>query len=62
MDHWKDDRVGYHNGIWDFSSFSQSGTQKLSFIQPHLCPETEISSEVELLSSITSKPFADRAI
>jgi hypothetical protein len=57
MDHGKDERVGYHNGIWDTSSFSQSGTQKLSFIQPHLCLETEISSEVELLSFITSKLF-----
>jgi hypothetical protein len=39
MDHRKYERVIYQNGIWDFQSFSQSETQKLSSSQPLFCPE-----------------------
>jgi hypothetical protein len=46
MDHWKSDRVSYHNGIQHFQSFGQSDTQKLSSVQPQSSPETETSSEV----------------
>jgi hypothetical protein len=57
MDHHKPERVAYHNDIQDFQSFSQSKTQKLSSIQRQFCPKTEISSEVDLQNSVTSKPF-----
>jgi hypothetical protein len=56
MDHRKAERVSYHNDIWDFRSFDQSETQKLSSVQPLFCPETEFSSEVNLQNSVTSKP------
>jgi hypothetical protein len=49
--------VSYHNGIRDFRSFGKSETQKLSSVQPLFCPETEISSEVDIQNSVTSKPF-----
>jgi hypothetical protein len=49
--------VSYHNGIRDFQSFGKSETQKLSSVQPLFCPETEISSEVDIQNSVTSKPF-----
>jgi hypothetical protein len=55
MDHRKAERVAYHNGIRDFQSFSQSEIQKLSSVQPQFCPETEISSEVDLYNSVSSK-------
>jgi hypothetical protein len=57
MHHQKAEGDAYHNGIQDFRSFSQSETQKLSSAQPLFCPETEISSEVDLQNSVTSKPF-----
>jgi hypothetical protein len=57
MDHRKSERVAYHNGIRDFQSFGQSETQKLGSVQPQFYPETEISSEVDLRNSVTSKPF-----
>jgi hypothetical protein len=57
MDHQKAEKVGYHNGIRDFWSFGQSETQKLSSVQPQFCPETEISSEVNLQNSVSSKPL-----
>jgi hypothetical protein len=57
MDHQKDEKVGYRNGIQDFWSFGQSETQKLSSVQPQFCPDTEISSEVDLQNSISSKPL-----
>jgi hypothetical protein len=55
MDHQKAERVSYHDGIWYFQSFGQSDTQKLSSVQQLCCPETEISSEVDLQNSVTSK-------
>jgi hypothetical protein len=57
MDHRKAEKVGYRNGIQGFQSFSQSETQKLSSVQPQFCPETEISSEVNLQNSVSSKPL-----
>jgi hypothetical protein len=57
MDHRKDERVYYRNDIQDFRSFGQSETQKLSSVQPQFCPETEISSEVNLQNSVSSKPL-----
>jgi hypothetical protein len=57
MDHWKSERVAYHNGIQNFWSFGQSEAQKFSFIQSLFCPETEFSSEVNLQNSVTSKLF-----
>jgi hypothetical protein len=57
MDHRKDEKVSYHNGIQDFWGFGQSETRKLSSVQPQFCPETEISSEVNLQNSVASKPF-----
>jgi hypothetical protein len=57
MDHQKAERVFYHDGIWYFRSFGQSETRKLSSVQPLFCPETEISSEVDLWNSVTSKPL-----
>jgi hypothetical protein len=57
MDHQKAERVAYHNGIQDFWSLSQSETQKLSSVQPWFCPETEISIEVDLQNSVSSKPL-----
>jgi hypothetical protein len=57
MDHRKAEIVSYHNGIRYFRSFGQSETRKLSFVQPLFCPETEISSDVDLRNSVTSKPF-----
>jgi hypothetical protein len=48
VDRQKAERVSYRNGIWDFWSFGQSKAQKLSSVQPLLCPETEFSSEVDL--------------
>jgi hypothetical protein len=55
MDHQKAEKVGYHNGIQYFRSFGQSETQKLSYVQPQFCPETEIGSEVNLQNSVSSK-------
>jgi hypothetical protein len=40
MDRQKDERISYHNGIWDVRGFGESESQKLSFIQPLFCPET----------------------
>jgi hypothetical protein len=57
MDHRKAKRVSYHNGILDFQSFGQSETQKLSSVHPRFCPETEISSEVDLQNSVSFKPL-----
>jgi hypothetical protein len=57
MDHWKTERVAYHNGIRSFRSFSQSETKSLSAVLPLFCPETEFSSEDDLQNSVTSKPF-----
>jgi hypothetical protein len=57
MDHRKVVRVSYRNGIRVFWSFGQSETQKLSSVQPLLCPETEFSSEVNLQNFVTSKPL-----
>jgi hypothetical protein len=57
MEHRKDERVGYCNGIQDFRSFGQSEIQKLNSIQPQFCTETEINSEVNLKNFVTSKPF-----
>jgi hypothetical protein len=57
MDHQKAERVSYCNDIQDFQIFGQSETQKLSSVQPLLCPEIEISSEVDLQNSVTSTPF-----
>jgi hypothetical protein len=48
MDRRKAERVAYRDGIWDFQSFSQPKTQKLSFVQPLFYPEAEFSNEVEL--------------
>jgi hypothetical protein len=55
MDHPKAERVTYPNGIRYIQSFGQSETQKLSSFQPLFCPETEISSKVDLRKSVTSK-------
>jgi hypothetical protein len=57
MDHRKAEKVSYRNGIQGFRSFGQSKTQKLSSVQPQFCPETEISSEVNLQNSVSSKPL-----
>jgi hypothetical protein len=57
MDHRKAERVPYHDGIRYFQSFGQSKIQKLSSVQSLFCPETEMSSEVDLRNSVTSKPF-----
>jgi hypothetical protein len=57
MDHRKAERLSYHNGIRYFRSFGQYETRKLSFVQPLFCPGTEISSEVDLQNSVTSKRF-----
>jgi hypothetical protein len=48
MDHREDERVSYCNAIQNFWSFGQSEAQKLSFVQPLFCPETEFNSEVDL--------------
>jgi len=61
MDRRKAERVTYRNGIRDFRSFGQSETQKLSFVQPLFCPETEFSSEVNLQNSVTSKPLSGQS-
>jgi hypothetical protein len=58
MDHRKAERVFYHDGIQYFQSFGQSETRKLSSVQPLFYPETEISSEVNLQNSVTSKPLS----
>jgi hypothetical protein len=55
--HQKAERVAYHNDIWDFQSFDQSKTQKLSSVQLLFCPETELSSEVDFQNSVTPKPL-----
>jgi hypothetical protein len=57
MDHQKAERVSYHDGIRYFPSFSQSDNQKLCSVQPQFCLETEISSEVDLQNSVSSKPL-----
>jgi flagellar assembly factor FliW len=57
MHHQKAEKIAYHNGIRDFQSFGQFEIQKLSSVQPLFCLETEISSEVDLQNSVTSKPF-----
>jgi hypothetical protein len=57
MNHRKDERVVYHNGIQDFWGFGQSESQKFSPIQPLFYPETEFSSEVDNQNSITSRPL-----
>jgi hypothetical protein len=56
MDHWKAERVAYHNGNQDIRRFGQSEAQKFSSVQPLFCPETEFSSEVNIQNSVTSKP------
>jgi hypothetical protein len=61
MDRRKAERVAYHDGIWDFQCFSQSKTQKLSFVQPLFYPEAEFSNEVELRNAVTSKPFSEQS-
>jgi hypothetical protein len=61
MDHRKAKRISYHNGIRDFRSFGQSETQKLSSVQLQFCPETEISSEVDLQNSVISKTFGGQS-
>jgi hypothetical protein len=56
-DHQKAEIVTYRNGIRSFRSFGQSEAQKSSTVQPLFCPETKFSSEVDLINSVTSKPF-----
>jgi hypothetical protein len=58
MNYWKAERVAYHNSIWDFRTFGQSETQKLSSVQPLFSPEIEFSSKVDLQNSVTSKLFS----
>jgi hypothetical protein len=57
MDYHNSERIVYRNGIWDFQSFGQSETQKLRSIQPLVCPESELSSEVNFQNSVTSEPL-----
>jgi hypothetical protein len=57
MYHRKAAKVGYRNGIRDIWSFGQPETQKLSSVQSQFYPETEISSEVDLQNSVSSKPL-----
>jgi hypothetical protein len=56
-DHWKAERVSYQFGIWDFRSFGQSKSQKLSSVQPLFCPGTEFSSNIDRQNPVTSKLF-----
>jgi hypothetical protein len=62
MDHRKSERGTYPNGMRDFRSFSHSKTQKLSFVQPLFCPETEFSSEVDLQNSVLLNHLGDKVI
>jgi hypothetical protein len=61
MDHQKDEGVAYRYGIWEFQSFGQSETQKLSSVQPLFCPETEFSIEVNVQNYVTSKPSSKQS-
>jgi hypothetical protein len=58
MDRRKAKRVFYGNGIQDFWSFAQSGTQKLSSVPPLFCLEAEFSSKVKLQNIVSFKPFS----
>jgi hypothetical protein len=53
IDHRKDERVTYHNGIRDFWSFGQSEAQKFSSFQPFFFPETDSSSDVDCQKFVT---------
>jgi hypothetical protein len=44
MDHWKDERVSYRDGIQDVRNFGPSETQKLSSVQSWFCLEIGFSS------------------
>jgi hypothetical protein len=61
MDHRKSERVGYHNGIRRFRSFSQFEAQKLNPDQLRFCPEMKFSSDVVRQNSATLKPLSERS-
>jgi hypothetical protein len=61
MDHRKDERVGYCNGIRSFRSFDQSEAQKLNSDQLLFYPEMKFSCDIDHQNSVTSKPLSERS-
>jgi hypothetical protein len=55
MEHWRDKRFGYHNGIRIFWSFGQSKAQKLNSDLLLFCLEMKFSSDIDRQNSVTSK-------
>jgi hypothetical protein len=55
MDHRKDERADYCNGIWEFWSFGWSVTQKLSFFSAAILSSTDFSSVINAQNSVSFK-------